>query len=342
MALDSVIAKNQPKTPTKANLKTLANLKLSVLWCRVTGFLIFLLIIIPYHAFGFNGNVGVIAGYDDNVNLTPEALDSAYTVTYLTVSHQRLHEKMLGESLLFLNASYKNFVEFNDEIDVSVGGQYSCFPMDNAMMTQGFMEGGIFRDRENPIDEFNWGKTGIQLKYFFNDRIKFDYIQAVRGRHFLESVEFLTETTSGSMQGSGGSGTTETIITKEQNDLLVSSDFGVQINCYSWLDIDLTALFGRLYSSIDFDEYNECGGAVSVNISPEKSWLVTLKTSQFKRKFTTDKIRNDTFSSTGLIISKMTDKFEVFVDIDVMENSSTINEESYKQQVTQCGITYFF
>lgn len=306
--------------------------------------LIFLLILLPHHAFGLNSDIGVTAGYDDNVNLTHAADSSAFTRVFLSVSRQRLHNWMYGESLLFVDASYRKFARFNDEFDLMVGGHYSCLPMNNALVVEGFFEGGVFRDREVPEDEFNWAKTGFQLKYQINDKVRVNYIQAFKRRSFLEPVEFVTEVLSGSGPGpgSGGSGITEIVETNDQNDLLISSDFTVQINVSPRADLDLTTMFGRLYSSIDADEFKEMGVAISLRLTPAKTWLVTLKTSGFKQKFVSYKLREDRFSSSGLIISKMAGNFEVFAGIDYNENNSTIDDESYRQRVAQCGLTCFF
>ncbi len=204
-------------------------------------------------------------------------------------------------------------------------------------MTLGLIEAGLYRDNENYLDELNRIKIGGKLEYFYSGRITFQFWQFFNWSHYLEPVEYITASDSGYE-----SGNTDTNLTKKRNDFYMSSDLGVTVRLHPKLNVKLFALYNRLNSNINTESYDGFGGSIIVRFSPNTLWGVSAETLLWKNDFDESGDRTDTFKSANLIINLFINQFELFIRADFMENDSTLEYETYKRLVTQCGVSICF
>lgn len=176
--------------------------RLSVYHRKTEVFLSFLIIsitalIVNSEACALDAGIGVNAGYDNNVNSTPDESGSAFTACHINLNHQMTHEKAFGKSSIYLNSFYQNYSRFEDNLSVNAGAYYSCFPGSDRLMALGLVEAGIYRDEEDVFDELNHLKTGGQLKFFYNGRLTFQLAQFFNWSRYLEPIEYAIPIASG-------------------------------------------------------------------------------------------------------------------------------------------------
>lgn len=298
---------------------------------RLLSLICVVLAALPTGATAVESYISVSSGYNDNINLlnTPEG--ESFVTTVIDFSHQNLFTPFYGETRIYLNMSYTQPSESDSNMDASIGGHYSFYPANRFMML-GFCEIGAFRNNEEPLDDFNRVTTGGEFRYHYSDKLSFSFLQRLRWRNFVEP--FVYETTGA---------TIDDIITvsESQDDLLLTSDAGMEFVVQPWLTLRLNGFFSHLDSSVSYDIYNETGARSSIKISHNRTWYVIVDGGRFTRSFANSE-RKDTLKTAGIIISRTTGIYEVFLESAYSENSSSYAEESYKQKVIQCGVSLFF
>ena len=298
------------------------------------------MVILNSEIFALNTAIGINAGYDNNVNSTPEASGSSFTACHLHLNHMISHEKAFGKSSIYLNSFYKNYSRFEDNLSVNAGAYYSCFPDSSRLMMLGLIEGGLYRDEENVLDELNRIKTGGQLKFFYNGRITFEFSQFFNWNDYLESVEELVWNESGTE--SGNTDVLTEIKTEKRNDCYMSSDLGMSVRLHPMLNMTMFALYNRLLSNIQTEAYDGFGSSIFFRFSPDPSWGISTEASLWKNNYDDSADRTDLFRSAGLLINYFLDRYELFIRIDLMDNNSSLEYETYNRLVTQCGFSIFF
>ncbi len=234
-------------------------------------------------AFAIDTTIGVNAGYDNNVHSTPDESESSFTAYRLNLTQQVSHEKMFGKSSFYFNSFYKNYSQFDNNLSVNAGTNYSCFPGDNRLMTLGLVEAGIYRDNENDFDELNWIKTGGQLKYFYNGRISFQFLQFFYWNHYLEPVEHIIENESA--LGSGNTNIDLDIKLEQRDDFYILSNLGMTAQLHPKLNMTIFPMYNRLLSNIKTETYDGIGGSIFFRFSPGTSWGISAETSLWKNDF---------------------------------------------------------
>jgi hypothetical protein len=287
--------------------------------------------------FAFDTAIGASAGYDSNVRSTPDESGSSFTAYHLHLTHQISHEKGFGQSNFYLDSFYKHYSRFEDSFSADAGASYSGYPGGNRLMALGLVEAGVYRDDENYFDELNWIKIGGKLEYFYSGRITFQFMQFFNWNDYLEPVEDITGSNAGSE-----SGITGTNLTKKRDDFYMSSDLGVTVQLHPKLNLKLYALYNRLSSNIKTERYDGFGGSIFLRFSPDTLWGVSAETSLWKNDFDASGDRTDTFIYANLTINLFIKRFELFVRAEFMENDSTLEYETYKRLVTQCGVSIYF
>jgi len=247
------------------------------------------------------------------------------------------HEKGFGQSSVYFDSSYKHYSQFDDRFSVYAGAYYSCFPGGNRVMTLGLVEAGVYRDKENFFDELNWIKIGGKLEYFYSGRITFQFMQFFNWSHYLEPVKYIPESVSGSE-----SGNTDTDLTKKQKDFYMSSDLGVTVRLHPKLNVKILALYNRLLSNIKTESYDGFGGSIILGFSPDTLWGISAETSIWKNDFDKSEGRTDSFRYANLIINRFINQYTLFISVGFKENDSSLEYESYKRLVTQCGVSICF
>jgi hypothetical protein len=292
-------------------------------------------------AFALDMTIGIGAGYDDNVNATPDESGSAFAACRLYLSHQFLHETAYGKSHLYLDGFCKQYVEFDNNISMNAGADYSCYPGDKRFMVSGLIGVGMYRDNEDAHDEFDQMKAGGKVTYFYTGATRFEFFQLCYWNQYLEPDYEISGYSLNPGSGTNGTVSTPIYTLEDRRDVYLLSELGMHHQLHPMFGITLFALYGRLFSTITTENYYGNGGFFSCRLSPSPSWGVSVETSIWKNNFD-DNSRTDSYSASGLVMNMFFDRYELFFRTDFIRNDSTLDWETYQRLIMQCGVSIFF
>jgi len=296
----------------------------------------FVLLTLNSAAYALDTIIGVNAGYDNNVNSTPDESGSSFAACHINLNHRISHEKAFGKSNIYLNTFYQNYSRFEDNLSVNSGAYYSCYPGSERLMAFGLVEAGIYRDEEDKFDELNRLKTGGQLKFFYNGRLTFQLAQFFNWIHYLEPIEYAIPIESGDMD------TDYFIQSKKRNDCYMSSDIGINVRIHPMVNMTIFGLYNRRYSNISTEAYDGFGSSLFCRFSPDLSWGISSEAFIWENDFDGNEDRTDIFRSANIIVNFFIDRYELFLRADLMDNDSSLDYETYQRLITKCGFTIFF
>ena len=107
----------------------------------------------------------------------------------------------------------------------------------------------------------------------------------------------------------------------------------------------LTAEFGNNDSSISEEAYDLIGGSIVFSWAPNDNWLTTATAAYQRVSYDTVQHlpkRKDDIWLSGFKISRLFNKVEMFLQVDYLENGSSLEREDYRRVVSQCGVAYYF
>jgi hypothetical protein len=289
------------------------------------------------YALALDTTIGISAGYDDNVNATPDESGSAFTTCRLYLSHQFLHEMAYGKSHVYLDGFYRQYAEFDNNMSLNVGADYSCYPGDDRFMVSGLIGAGMYRDNEDAYDEFDQVKVGGKVTYFYTGATRFEFFQLCYWNQYLEPDYEI----SGYSLDPGSGNSTPIYTLEDREDVYLLSQLGMHHQLHPMFGITLFALYGRLFSTITTENYYGTGGFFSCRLSLSPSWGVSAETSVWRNSFY-DNSRTDIYSASGLVMNIFLDRYELFIRSDFIRNDSTLDWETYQRLITQCGVSIFF
>jgi len=335
----------------------------------ITFFMLYLLIsaALTAHAGAvFNGQIGFSGGYDDNPSLLSESKGSAFASYRLRLDF-RFHPKIAAsETDLFIEGLYRDYFSLEDNYRLRAGG-YLTWQMAGGRLIPGiFGDLSAYRDKLNPTDEKNGFTAGVKLDWIASARLTLGIQQLWTYQDYDNPSDIyahrdnLPQMQQRALRASAGPpfprGGAPLIlfpgkspafsqVESNRNEWLSSTTIRGILYLMSDLKGEISAEYVKSDFSVYQESYAEKGAFFSLIWTPDKAWEISplIYVKRFDYNTAPDGIkRDDTERGIGLNISYFFKAFEVFVSMNLTDNNSEIETETYQRTVTQCGIVWSF
>lgn len=315
----------------------------------------------------FNGQIGISAGYDNNVSLSSEQKSSSF-ISYRSKLDFRLFPKNPTSELgIFAEGMYREYLSLEDNYRLRAGS-YLTWQMAGGRLIPGiFGDISAYRDKLNPTDEKNGFTAGAKLDWIVSARLTLGIQQSWTYQDYANPSDIYahrdtapmmqqrsTRASAGPPFSPAGSSPMSSMmgnrfafsqVESNRNEWLSSTTIRGILYLKSDLKGEISAEYVKSDFSVYQESYAEKGAFFSLVWTPDKSWEISplIYVKQFDYNTAPDGIkRDDTERGIGLNISYFFKAFEVFVSMNLTDNDSEIETETYQRTVTQCGIVWSF
>ncbi|MDY7032402.1 MAG: hypothetical protein SVY10_10925 [Thermodesulfobacteriota bacterium] len=289
-------------------------------------------------------------GYDDNTSLSSEPEESWFSRYQSSVFQQFHSETSSLRGGLFFDFSYQDYFSASDNYILEAGGTARLLTAAGHLQPGILYRTTLYRDEENPEDEMMGHDVSLYAEYLVNARLTLGLQQTWSRHDYHNPVEYIEYTSSGSGQGQGNTGGNQvaSVIVESRDDNVIET----QCQCTVFLNPNLTARatghYNRLSSSIDTEAYNAKGLIFDLSWVHNDRWETSItgavRETDFERVSGTPH-RSDNTESVRIMVGRYffsKRKFAVFVEIEYLDNNSSIEDESYHRTVTECGLLFQF
>jgi hypothetical protein len=313
----------------------------------------------------FSGTIGISAGYDNNVSLSSESKGSSF-ISYRSKLDFRLFPKNPTSELgIFAEGMYREYLSLEDNYRLR-GGGYLTWQMAGGRLIPGiFGDISAYRDKLNPADEKDGFTVGAKVDWIVSARLTLGIQQAWTYQNYDNpSNIYAHRDTSPQMRLRAAQAPIvqpfapvvpyipPTLLSPvfpeeetQRNEWLRSTSIRGTLYFMSDLKGEVSVEYVRSDFSVYQESYAEKGASFSLIWTPNKSWEISplIYVKQFDYNAAPDGIkRDDTERGIGLNISYFFKAFEVFVSMNLTDNNSELDTETYQRTVTQCGIIWSF
>ncbi len=330
-----------------------------------TFFMVYLLIsttLTLQAAENFNGIIGISAGYDNNVSLSSEQKGSSF-ISYRSKLDFRLFPKNPTSELgIFAEGMYRDYFSLEDNYRLRAGGYLTWQMMGGRLIPGLFGDLSAYRDKLNPTDEKNGFTAGAKLDWIASARLTLGIQQSWTYQDYTNPSdiyahrEALPQMQQRALRASAGPPFSPPIlfpgnrfvfsqVETNRNEWLSSTSIRGILYLMSELKGEISAEYVKSDFFVYQESYAEKGAFFSLVWTPDKAWEISplIYVKQFDYNTAPDGIkRDDTERGIGLNISYFFKAFEVFVSMNLTDNNSEIETETYQRTVTQCGMVWSF
>ncbi len=326
--------------------------------------------VLSARADAFDVSAQFSGGYDSNVIQARDEEGSGFGLYGLSVGH-RLYENTDGlSSDLYLEGSYQQYFDFDDNYMVKAGGATDWFYTDS-LKPQIYYEGLIYRDDEFEADDLNQLMLGGRLEWLAHARLTAALDQAVLyldgkedpfyapgevpstpggpsgpGRHGQGSGGFGGGTGGmGGMGGSAGTGGTAggAITDVSGNAVLSRTRTELTFFISPALSAGTRLTFHRMWASEDRDAYRGGGASVFADWTPVPKYKIFAAFEYLTADYVDDPDeRKDNIRTADLGLIRSFDSFDLFAKARWQDIDSTLWAETYQRTVIQCGVSWYF
>ena len=300
----------------------------------------------------------VAAGYDDNVTRSHDASGSGFGAYKISLGQPFLSKIKWLDGDAFMDVSYQDYFRVSDNYQLKTGGLLACSLADGRVLPSLMYEAKFYRDDEVEWDEMDEHRLEGQLEWLMSGRFTINIQQAWAWQSYCHPVEVqscgrssLTKPQCAMSQGghAGGgnpsghgnmTGKKQEIISRD--DRLSQSGFRLTAYLSPNLEADVSLAHARLSSSVETESYRENSISLSMRWFPDDSWKISAMTSWKDADYPGSPDRSDTGLALNLGVSCFINKYEIFVHAEWLDNDSSLDAESYRQVVTQCGVSLLF
>ena len=134
-------------------------------------------------------------------------------------------------------------------------------------------------------------------------------------------------------------------IENNRNESLSSTTARCMIYLLSDLKAEVSGEYVKSDFSVDQESYIEKGAAFSLIWTPDRVWEInpSIYVKRFDYNNAPDgRKRDDTERGIGLNVSRFFKDFELFISINLTDNNSDSEPETYRRTITQCGMVWSF
>lgn len=130
-----------------------------------------------------------------------------------------------------------------------------------------------------------------------------------------------------------------------RDDHLVNTDIIADAFMAPGISGAFSAGYAELHSSVDFETYRQWHARMQLDRDFRDTWRLELdagwaRTCYYDSPLSFERI--DYTFSAGLSIGRQIGPFELFAGVIWLKNNSRLSVESYRQTVTQCGLSWYF
>jgi len=289
-------------------------------------------------------SMGFDAGYDNNVTQMPDALDSGfgnYKIRFaqpLTFSHPSLLNNLDGE--FFTLFQYKDYFAVRDNYRLEAGTTFS-WPIFDKRLIPGIMS-DIFFFRDNLIESDSrneWG-AGVFINWVTGNRLNFELWHNQWRADYRQSIIY-----KGSNSGSGKGQSNNKNLSKSRYDRIQITGLNGTFFCSSEFQTDVILEYSRIQSSVSSESSRGKTATAVLNWTPRKVWEVYFQGSAAKidyenrveTPYREDKVTNICFG-----LSRYFQYVTLKISFERENNHSSLPDETYHQEVIQCGFILFF
>jgi hypothetical protein len=289
-------------------------------------------------------SVGLAIGYDDNIGRTPEPAGSGFSRYFLILSHSFFPDSDITNWEGYIGAEYQDYFKAENNYQIYAGTSLNYPFAGGRFLPEISYEGMIFRDYEQPEDSINQHSLKGRFKWLPIARLTVEIQQTFLYQNYSGGEEMQTyEVFGGYGKMEGQQPFQQQMYTRD--DHLSLSDLLFTFHLLPDIDAGLILRHGRRSSSMERESYVENGLIFSLIWTQFGIWEISSTIGWRKADYDHapyDIDRQDTTWNISAGISRFIDKYELFIKIDWEDNDSSLEEELYKNMVTQCGISLSF
>lgn len=297
----------------------------------------------------FNGLIGISAGYDDNVSLSSEEKKSTFLSYRAKLDFRLFPKNPTSEMGIFAEGSYREYLSLEDNYRLRAGG-YLIWQMAGGRLTPGiFGDVSAYRDGLNIADEKNGFMVGAKLDWIISARLNLGIQQTWTGSDYGNPTNMFAHHNQPMFRRSFGPPILPTPkfsnIENNRSESLSSTTVRCMIYFLSDLKGEVSGEYVKSDFSVSSESYTGKGAAFSLIWTPIREWEInpTLYWKRFDYDNAPDGTKwHDTEQGIGLNVSRFFKPFEVFVRIDLTDNQSDFETETYRRIITQCGMVWSF
>jgi hypothetical protein len=287
----------------------------------------------------------VSAGYDSNPAQSHEATGLAFA-RYVFAAVQPIG---LGGADVSLGASgfYTDYEAANDNYRFALNADWSgTWPDDSGVMTLSAAV-AAYRDALVPADARNEAALTLRYERILTARDSLNLTAEIRQLAYIyPSLPWAGRPGSGpSLPAASQSGRARGGLAVRRTDLL--SGLGIDVT-HAWsptLTSVLSAAITRCNSPVPVDAYVRSGAGFQIRAEPAVAWSLELglgwsRTAYDRAPQQQERVDNEL--AAGLTLRRTIDQAALFCSLDWINSQSTIATRAFRQQVTQCGLSWSF
>lgn len=323
------------------NLKQVKKTIVCLVW------LVALTLIPAVRAEALDTSVELTVGYDDNVPASSDATESGFAFYRAELLQQFFSDHPAINSDIFIEGDYYDFFQVSDRYELKAGVSFGLSLMDGRLVPGIISEGLIYRDEYMEADDCDEIMAGGRLKWLFSEQMMLEARQTWRRTDYKEPAVIGPDPRPDTGPGYYGEKTDDPppLKTIDIEERVRSTGLQLVVYLASSIQAELMATYNRLTSSMDADAYREKGLSISLLWMPSSLWEISAMTGWGEVDYdhdppNTDWTENIFDASFG--ISRFIDPFELFFKVERTENDSSLDGDSYRQTVTQCGVILSF
>ena len=279
-------------------------------------------------------------GYDDNVTLSPISKNSAFARYQADLAANFLTDAAPTDFKGYMGARYQDYFSAGDNYYVYAGGTVARPLAEGRLVPELYYEGTVFHDDELPEDSMSAHCLGGRLEWFPQARLIIGLQQSWCRQDYQNKEN--PEVPDGP---NGRKRQTDQEQSKSRDDRLSSTGLMLRYSFSPQTDAEILFTHDRASSSIERESYSENGLALSLFWTPLDHWLFSGSVGWGKADYDRSPqgvTRRDKTTRFGFEAARMINQYKLFFRLDHTDNDSSIAAETYKNMVTQCGVSCFF
>ncbi|MDM8522076.1 hypothetical protein QUF80_01790, partial [Desulfococcaceae bacterium HSG8] len=303
-------------------------------------------------------------GYDDNVPLSPDTRSSAFANYRMKLARQFFADAPSMDGNIFIEGTYRDYFSLEDNYQFRTEAEFSLSLVNGSVIPGIISEARVSRDDFLPEDDRDEFMIGVQLDWLMTGRLTLGAWHMRNWSDYRYPVIIPGEPdapgTGPGQDGNGGFGQHGGMgpgqgqpgwgnITEpreiSRDDRLHFTGLHGTFFFTSELQATLSAEYTRLTSSAEPESYRQKGLGISLLWIPDDVWEISgmMYRRRSEYDYSPDDIdRADTIDTVSLEIRRFFKHIELFLELERTENDSPLDEEDYRQAVTQCGFTWPF
>jgi hypothetical protein len=289
------------------------------------------------------------AGYDSN----PAQSAGGPGLAFIRAALDAAQAHRLGNADLTLgvNAWYRDYEADNDSYRLSAVLDWTRLTAAGAGQLGLSAAGAVYRDALVAADERNEAALTLRYDHTLTARDAVAATAEVRWLAYRNaSLPWAGRPGSGAGNGFGGppSASSERRGKAEpegRDDRLAGLELGARHHWSPKVESLISVVYARNHSPVPVEAYTRAGVGLSVRAEPVAHWRVQAGIGWSRTRYDRAprrRERTDFQHDVGVAVSRALGDSAVFCGVDWLRSDSTIGERSFRQTVTECGLSHAF